>query len=193
MKIDFANMARSAFAFLTDDEGFCVVHSGGERVRFESKSVYVEVLFDAQRSFEVGVQIGLADSLGPGKERPFSLSEILRLRRIPDTDILEGAQATTKSVLGTLLAALARKTRDHARDFLSGDADSYRELASFRELETESYAQEQRLRYMRADADAAWTAKDYLAVIKAYGSSPSLLTASERKRLEYAKKQVAKR
>jgi hypothetical protein len=190
VKIDFENLTRSAFAFLSDG-GFRIVESDIGRVRFESERVYVEVLFDAQRSFEVGVQIGLVDALGPGKERPFSLPEILRLRRIPEAGRLDGAQATTANVLCDLLTALARNTRDHARDFLAGDANSYRELASFRELETGKYAQEQRLRYMRADADAAWASKNYPAVVKAYSSDPSLLTAAERKRLEYAQKHIA--
>lgn len=86
--------------------------------------------------------------------------------------------------------------REYCSDFLRGDfgswtrvVDCLEERGKLIELTRDGIAQEAELSAERELAQLAWSKKDFLEVITHYENIQSFLTASEKKKLEYAKKQ----
>ena len=83
--------ARKHFDFLTFEKGYKCVDSTPCRVRFESPTAFIELVFDGDRSYELGLLIGKTGSKNP----PFSIGDILRapLCRYPRDGWLDLAAA----------------------------------------------------------------------------------------------------
>ena len=85
---------------------------------------------------------------------------------------------------------LASAVRSVEGRLCSGDPVFYELMLSARQASSAEWRQSEELRAMRSKAEAAWKAKKYGEVVKAYGAEASHLTAVEKKRLEYAEKKV---
>lgn len=173
------------FDFLTT-AGYKCVESTPYRVRFESPTVFVEVVFDGNRSYELGLLIGTIGSENP----PFSIDEILRLRSAPEAHMLSLVQVTTREALATWVLKLADLLRTYGKDFIAGNKKCFDELALHRMKETQTYALDRDLRMARAEAETAWHKKDYQTVVKVLKPFRDALTASEAGKLEFAEKQI---
>lgn len=171
------------FNFLVSEKGFECTESTPYRVRFESVAVFIELVFDGHRSYEVGLLIGKINS----KNLPFSINEILRLRRAPESFLL--TQATTEKALAASVAKLAQALRIYGSDFIAGKESSFVEVEELRQRECRQYALDRDLRMARTKAEVAWHKKDYATVIKVLKPLRSALTASEVGKLEFAEKQ----
>lgn len=176
------------FGFLITEKGYTCTESNPYRVRFESPTVFVELVFDGNRSYELGLLIGKAGSENP----PFSIDEILRLRHAPEAGALSLVQVTTGEAMATWVAKLAEAFRAYGDDFIAGKERSFAELAEQRRKEVRDYAVERDLRMARTEAETAWHAKDYQAVVNALKPLRAALTATEVGKLEFAEKHCAK-
>src|SRR5947209_11927121 len=91
----------SHFAFLKA-KGYRRIQSTPYHVRFESPKTVVEVVFDGSRSYELGVLISRANAAGEHNP-PFTLEEILRLRRAPEAERLSLVQVTTRDAMASFV------------------------------------------------------------------------------------------
>lgn len=186
----FIDTVLQYFDQLAARHGLRCVSSTPAGVRFENEKVFLQVMFAAGGSFEVGVEIGEIQVSAEQPERPFNLSEVLRLHAAPDTTYVERLQATKPDVLINAIERLAVLTEKYAADLLDGNPSEFLLLGEFRDKDCAEYALSRDLRYAREDAEKAWVAKNHFAVVKAYKPLESELTAVERKRLEFSEKQL---
>lgn len=180
--------AERSFGFLLLERDYKCTESSPYRVRFESATVFVELVFDGDRSYELGLLVGKGDAYSP----PFSIDEILRLRRAPDAALFSLIQVTTDEAMAMWVQKLAEALRTHGGDFIARDSTSLAELADHRSKDARTHALELNLRAARADADAAWRKKDYWTVVKSLKPLRAALTAAEVGKLEYAESQCRK-
>lgn len=157
-------------------------------MRFESRTVFVELVFDGERSFELRLFVGKGDAYSP----PFSIDEILRFRGAPDAASFSLIQITTSLAMARWVQKLADALRTYGSDLLAGNSTSFAELANCRRKGARTYALREHLRAARADSDAAWRRKDYATVVKALKPLRAALTAAEVGKLEYAESRCRK-
>ena len=186
----FVDTAHRCFDPLASRHGLRCVSTAPASVRYENERVFLQVRFAAGGSFEVGVEIGEVQVSAANPERPFNLSEVLRLHAAPDSTYVERLQASRPDVLIEGIQRLAALTARHATGLLDGKASEFLLLGQFRDKECADYAISRDLRYAREDAEEAWAARNYPAVVKVYKPLRKELTAAERKRLEFAERQL---
>ena len=174
--------AERHFDFLVSERGYKCTVATSCRVRFESSTTFIELAFDGNRSFELGLLIKLASSKNP----PFTIDEILRLRHAPEAESFSLVQVTTSEALATWVEKLAQMFRIYGDDFVTGNERSFAKLAEQRQREAEHYTLERVLRTARVEAEIAWRSKDYESVIKALKPVRTALTATEVGKLEFA-------
>lgn len=189
MLIPFSKEARRHFDPVAQQFGLTSVVCTESSLRYENDKVFLNVNFDSARSFELGVEIGKKDARYPGP--PFDLAEVLRLRGVQDSLAVNALVVSDPSWLKDALARLADLTMKHASDFLTGNDLSFAQVAKWRNKESAELALASKLRYARADAEAAWIAKDFKKVVKALEPVEAHLSEAEKKRLDYSRKQVA--
>lgn len=189
MTLLFSAEARRQFDPVAQHFGLVCTISDEQGLRYENDNVFLEVNFDNGRSYELGVEIGKRHTRYPGP--PFSLAEILRLRGVQDAEFVSGLMISNESRLPDTLARLARLTLDHAADFLVGNDLSFAQVEKLRNKESAEFELESQLRYARSMVDVAWPARDYEAIVKALEPLEPHLSPSEKKRLEYSRKQLS--
>lgn len=172
------------FGFLVSDMGFTKTERTPCRVRFESPAVFVEMVFDGHRSYELCLWIGQLGSQAP----PFSIDEILRLRGAPDASSFSLVQVKTEAVAAAWLEKLAGALRLYGREFLAGNTKCFEEISEMRRREVQGYALDRELRSARAKAEAAWLSKDYAGVVQALQPLRGVLTPAEMAKVKYAQK-----
>lgn len=181
---------KQPFSFLVADLGFTCTACGPSRVRFESSTMFVELLFDGSRSYELSLWVGKSNVENCGIP-PFSLDEILRLCHSSEAERYSLVQVTTREMLAAWIAQFAEVLRTYGVDILTGDASLYAALQEQRHLEIERSALERDLRSARAEAESAWGKKDYAVMVKALKPFHNVLTTSEIRKLEFAEKRSA--
>lgn len=179
--------AKLHFDFLVSEKSYRCIESTPYWVRFESPTVFVELLFDGKHSYELRLlvgKIGAESSENP----PFSIDEILRLCRAPEAERFSLVQVTSRKTLASFVAQLSQMLRSYGADFIEGKEKRFTELSQQRRREVESYAFERDLRMARTEAESAWRKKDYDTFVKVLNPFRNALAASEVGKLEFAKK-----
>lgn len=184
---DFAAMASEVFGFL-EQRSFTYSWSGGYRVRFDSPVVFAVVVYDATRSYELGIEIGLQAGISHSVERPFMISEMLRAAGRSD---LGEATALIQAQAGEVrnrLEWLAGLLREHGSAFLCGDRALFEALDKQRDADCRAYAMRAELAKATREAGQAWQQGNYDEVVKQLEPLAAYLPASQQKRLEIARK-----
>ena len=187
--ISLAQFASRYFGFLETSYGFRCVLSSETAVRWETDGVFVQLRYDAHRSYEVGLEIGQltaeAARLGP----PFTLGEVLGLAGFALAD-RPFFQTSTEERLEAATREIARLLVQYGKKFLLNDAEAFKSLSRQREQDCTSYAEERNVTRMRTAADKAWHERDYKAVVDLYREQMERLTLAETKRYEIALKRT---
>lgn len=188
MEFIFLVTARRVFDPLADRFGMHYVSGSEWQLRYENDAAFLSIHFDNHRSYEIGVETGQLATQRP--ERPFNLSEVLRLRGVSSESDIDGFQVKNQTELDTALMRLARLTSTFASDFLRGNPRAFCELGKLRDLECQEYAKARDLRVARITAEQAWAESNYAKFIEICAPRISQLTNSEKKKLEYARKHL---
>jgi hypothetical protein len=188
--VNFGTAVITAFAFL-NDWGFRVVYSTELLVRFESNTRIIKV-FQERNSFEVGVEIGRWVDTDRGvREQSFSLADVVTKFGMHDVWEFREMSGRTQRSLNRALMRLARLTRKHAVDVLSGDDAPLDELSVENAVRGVSQREARRASDLRIRANEAWRRKEFREVVSIYseldhGLVTVALKAFERGRLDYA-------
>lgn len=187
---EFASLVREVFAFLEREYAFAFSWRSGYMVRFDSPRVFVTVVYDATRSYELGVEIGLRAGIEWNIERPFELWTILR--SVGQSELFEAKSAVQSrpSDLRKNLEKLADLVRQHASALLIGDIEAFRTLGRQWDADCAAYALETALRYARQNAEKAWKQGKYQEVVKELEPVADHLSPAEQKMLAIARKRV---
>lgn len=188
MTLHFKDYALASFRFLESDYSFTCVSAEEGRVRYESESVFVEVLFDGRRSFELDIGIGQRNVLHNGRERPFNMGEVLRAKGVEKAESYTFLQASTQERLQRAIERLSELLKKYGPELLKGSPFAFKSVAGLRVREGERYALDRDLKRIRREAQEAWKSKDFAKVVALYRPVEAHLSVSEVKKLEYADK-----
>jgi hypothetical protein len=186
MNAVFTKLARQSFDFLTH-EGFAEIDANAISITFASAAAIVAVNWDS-RSGELDVLFGL-----PSKVRQpalYSLTDILRMEGADEPERISPFQISQVDRLERFLNKLALDSRQYARPALNGDRMFFRRLEIFRSAEAKAAMLETELSRVRSDATKAWHRRDFTKLVSLYTSIKDHLSEAEKKKLEYAERQV---
>jgi hypothetical protein len=181
----FPDIAQRAFSFL-EDAGFHLVQREPARLRYETDRAVVTIEWDA-RSGEMNVFI----ESQPRKDEPrdvFSLSDLLAMEDVDVPERKMPFQVTDEDRIGPFLEKLAEDTRIHAQSAITGDRMFFHRLKAFRNAQSQGYMRDLTLRHVRSEAEKAWQERALDKVTALYTSIEEELTASEKAKLDYARK-----
>lgn len=187
---EFVSLAREAFAFLEREHSFTFSWEGGYIVRFDSPRVFVTVVYDATRSWELGVQVGLQVGIEYGIERPFELWTTLRAMGQAELPEAKSVIRSRASELPQNLERLAGLLRQYATNLLTGDIELFRLVGQQQDADNAAYALKTALSYARQNAEKAWKQRRYREVVRELESVEDHLSPAERKMLTIARKRV---
>jgi hypothetical protein len=190
MDLGFKEIAVKAFMFLETQYGFKCVESGQWSVRYESELVCISVYFDGARSFELGCSLERLNSSRSSCSNSLDLGDLLRYK----AGSVEGSsfQVTTKNALKKFTSLLAEKLGAYGHEILLGDNLVFDRVVELRDLANLDYAREGRLEEISHSLEIAWKAKKYQEVVELLAPAKKWLTATEVKKLEYARKHTNK-
>lgn len=183
----FSDAAMRAFAFL-ESAGFRLVSSQESELRYESTGVLLGVSWD-RRSGELDAFIGLRKK-NSIQEDAFSLTDILRMQSAESSESKIPFQVADESHLGPFLQRLAENVQTHAQPALAGDRMFFRRLDAFRGTQAQALSDDMNLRRVRSQVKEAWHRQELGRVIDLYASIENHLTPSEKKKLDYAKRNL---
>lgn len=165
--------------------GFDGVSSKQGSFKFDSDKLTVELTHDPY-SYEI--DIAIAHKHVPG--RAHTLLDLVRT--IPD----EGGkpqsffQASSSKRVADCVREISRLLETYGHDILRGDEAAYLKMAERAHLASAEYTAEVVDAPIRQAAEQAWQAKNYVDVVKHYGSLAGQLTQVELSRIAYARKQA---
>lgn len=184
---NFASTVHDVFGFLVE-HSFVDSWKGGYCVRFDSPKVFVSVVYDATRSYELGIEIGLQVGISHSVERPFTISEICRATGHPDLGEATALVQARPSEVRERLLWLAGLLREHGAALLEGDRVWFGALDRQRDADCNAYAAQTKLAQATREALKAWQQGKYGEVVRKLEPVEEYLPASEQKRLEIARK-----
>jgi hypothetical protein len=158
-------------------------------VRFESKSVFVEV-YHGRASYEIGIDIGRRD-----RAERYGLDYIV-FRAGEGAWSAEGFgrgtmfQVSSREGVQQFVPKVAELLKKYGERFLRGDPEFYDELAKANERASADYTRRQLIEGVRKKANSAWAEKNYRRVVDLYQPLREDLTEIESRRLAYAEKQM---
>jgi hypothetical protein len=188
MSLLFSSEARRQFDPIAKKFDLICVAVSEQFVRYENDKVILIVNFDSTRSYELEVEIGKKNTQYSGPA--FSLAEVLRLRGVQDAEFVSGLMISNEERLPDVLSRLAKLTINHASDFLMGIEFSFMQIEKMRTEESAEFELASQIRLAKSDADAAWSVKNYEAIVKVLKPLEQYLSLAEKKRLEYSQKQL---
>lgn len=205
--LGFAEVVLSCFSFL-EARGFERVRVEPTFVRYESDRAFVNV-YHGRSSYELGVEVGQlngrlsaqpteppdADTsfvIGhPNPEDRFTIWEIARYSGAPEVTESTFFQASSADRVRSLVPKLAELVQRYAGPALQGDATFLERVREMRSEESRRYRKEGELQRVRMATAEAWGRRDFRRVVDLLEPFQGDLTASEVKKLQYAKDQLA--
>lgn len=188
MNVSFAREAKYRFDPLAKKFGLSFVTSNEREVRYESNQVLLKVNFDNGRSFELGVDIGKKDGRYPGP--PFSLQEILKLRKAEEAGSIYSFLAINEEKFKNILDRLTNLTVKYAADFLLNGEFSFMQIEKFRNRESDELELAAQLNHARSLAIEAWSTRDYAFIVREFSPIETHLSPEEKKLLESARQEL---
>lgn len=186
----FKEAARAAFDPIADRYHMVFHETHAGSVEYDNNTVRLSIGYDYGRSCELSVSISIMSG-EIAEMRSGDLGEILGMKGAAEADMVSKLQIADENNLRPFLLMLAELLMEHAAEFLKGSRDAFKQLAQYCDQRNHRYSLEQRLSYVRADAEKAWKAHNYGGVIRALESIKNHLTPAELLRLDYARKKDA--
>jgi hypothetical protein len=189
IKLGFTPAVLSSFHFLIEDYKFKCVKTDVTFVRYESKSMFVNI-YHGRISCEIGVEIGKLEEDPSIQENWYTIGEILDTVGVRKDLKFTFFQSSDKDVIKKLLGKLAEYVKNYAEPMLNGDLEMLEKVQALRKEKSDAYIKEMNLRPIREMADIAWRQRDYVKFVGLYSSVEDDLTSVELKKLEYARKKI---
>ena len=163
-------------------------------IRLDGPEVFVGIAYDAHRSREVLMHLGLQKGLTHPVERPLELAELLRIvghYELPEVE--DEVVAATDTEVGGALSRLAELLSTYGHDALRGDRAFFARLDKQRDLDCYRYTYDRPLDNASRAACVAWSKGQCEAAVSLLRPFQERLTASERSMLEEAEERSKER
>lgn len=184
--LGFSELVQSAFEMVALEHGLRLVEALETLVRYESERIFLNI-YHGRRSYEIGVEVGL---LSDGGDERYRLPDVLAAILGPDHAHRTYLQASSPEALATCVRESAALVEQYYAPLLEGIPEVWDKVAASTAEASRQYTKQVVQQPVREAADSAWKRKDYRKVIDLYTSIIEDLSATERKRLGYAKKHV---
>lgn len=181
--IDFNGKVKRIFDFLIREEGFNLVTEDVTFIRYESHLVFIN-FYHGRSSYELGVEMGLLVE----EDTVFRLPTIIAALA-PDYTGQVVFQAGEPKIVEECLLKISALIKKYCVSLLNGDKTEWTKVSIQQQLNSQKLHEEYTINPVKEDAERAWKEKRYKDVVKLYSSVEHYLTNTEKKRLEYAKKQ----
>ena len=188
MDLGLPKIVTKEFAFLEYEYDFECVEAGSWLVRYENDTVFINIHFDGNRSYEFGCELGRKDDLRGSLKVPFDIGEIIRSKERSKKNIRSSFQVTNSGSLKKFTKELSYIVKHYAQEFLTGSNTAFHQAADFRDKECVEYALETDLKLMRSELASAWQNRDFKKVVELLVPLEGNLKQSEIKKLKYALK-----
>jgi hypothetical protein len=175
------------FEFLERDHGFQLPRLAevgyAKSMRYESPKIYVSLTYGPP-AYEVGISFGRVgiddqpDAYGFNQGDLVSLNSCAGWRWNP----------TSQDPFVASISEFARLLRECGHAALQGDQSVFEEMKQRRDAAVQAWHKEERVKSVRTQVERAWQEKNFNQVLALYKSIESMLTPSEKKRLEYARR-----
>jgi hypothetical protein len=188
--LGFVEAVESSFAFLVSDHGFTLTQVEPTYMRYKTEDVFL-VVYHGRSSCEIDVEIGQIVKNPDQIEVSYSMGEIIEFAGASKETGYTYFMATTPENVLMHVRTLAEYTKKYALNVLAGDQQTWDDLEKTRRKISNLITREYKLKAVRRDVDSAWREKNFPRVVELYGSVEEDLAASEKKKLEYARKRLA--
>lgn len=185
----FEDEVKSHFNFLEQQFGFRlnqIKQVGYAKViRFESPLIYVN-LFYGPPAYEPAIsfgRIGIDDAPGAYS---FDQGDLVLVKNCANW---KWNPAYPNHLVG-LISEFARLLMECGSSCLKGDQVVFEEMKARRDSAVKVWHQKEKANRIRKEALSAWNRKDYGAVVSLYETIRDMLTETEHRKLDYAKKQL---
>lgn len=178
-------------AVLTNCEELIAAHGfrlrdGDEScVALDSSSVIISFAYDRVRAFELNVSIATKSKEEAGTI-PFSLGEVMREFNVPRSKERSYLQSSSLEQVAIFVRDVCEALIQYCKPILDGDAAAFERVRAGRAIASKQYTLELRLAGIRKEVDEAWRTKDYSKYRALLAGLESVLSESEKKKLEFA-------
>ena len=186
----FREIVLELFAPIVSKYEYNLVESNESYVQFASNKTSIQLNYDERRSFEV--DLGFSEYVNGECVRkiPFNLGEVFRECNVPAADTNSHFQSSDILKVYEFLTAVAEKLSEYCSCVLSGDPICFDALSKRRSTESVAYTRTVQLDSVRGKAMRAWENKKYQEFFSLFIDFKDVLSEPERRKLEYAEKQV---
>lgn len=191
MDLGFENAVKISFLFLEKEYGFKCIESGPYFVKYQSLDVYVSLVFDGDRSYELYCQIGRNDNYRDTGMLPIDLADVINFYLQPHTKYIF-CRATDEECLMRYINEYSTYLLEYGKELLNGSRDVFNEIAMFRDNLTERYAKDNDLRQLEVELDRAWKNKNFKNIVELLEPVQENIPVLFQKKLIYAKKMLSK-
>lgn len=183
--VGFRDVVIAGCKKLICEYGFRLRNGGESYVEIESNNVVISFAYDRVRAFEVNVGIGLK-SMEESGGIPYNLGEVMRQFNVPRSEERSYLQSSSLERIADFVNEACEALIEHCKPILVGDQVAFESVRSKRAGESKRYTLEIGLDSIRKEADEAWRAKDYAKYRGLLTGFESVLTESEKKKLEFS-------
>lgn len=167
---DFYNICIKHFGFLIEEYSFHIVKSENFVTLFENENIFLKVVFDSQRSYEVDVYLGEVNSLTRDYVTSYDLRGLIELVDGHEESVYKVIQITNLNDLDKFIKILASIANKYIEQLILKSEDYFSKLSSLRICKEEEYAEKTQLARIRKSVHHAWGNKDYQSVVNLLGS-----------------------
>lgn len=190
----YEKIAKANFAFLTEKYEFRL--SNIEKIdgryivlQYLSKKVFVNFYYGSP-SFELDFSIGRIGIEDKPDNDGFTSGDMVFLSDDAKWVGYKLYSAYTYENLCRCLPKLAELIKSCGVSCLKGDALSYERMLFEKKRKVNQWCNEQELKQARKAASVAWKNKDYFQFIEIFEPVVNVLSPSEKKKLEYARRHL---
>ncbi|MBL4907259.1 MAG: hypothetical protein JKX94_07400 [Sneathiella sp.] len=190
----YENLVKSSFAFLVEGYGFEI--SNIERIgnsyialKYLSNKVFVNLYYSSPR-FELDFYIGRVGIEDKPDKDGFTSNDLLFLSDDARWIDYKLYSAHSYENLRKCLPMLAELLKVCGANCLKGESSVYEKALFEKKRNINQWGKEQELKQAKKAASEAWKNKDYNRFIEVFEPVANELSASEKKKLNYARKHL---
>jgi len=180
--LKFPENVEDNFSFLEKEYDYVIKNREQTFVKYESNTIFINIFHDIV-STELVLEIGLIKS---GKIHGYGFGSLLRISNPEEFNNFKYPMTSEFEEVKKGLAEFADLLKVYGKKALRGDSNTFEKLQN----DIDRCRNEMNASYVRPQASAAFREKDYKKAVQLYLSMETCLSASERKKLKYARKKL---
>lgn len=190
----YENLITQSFSFLIEDYGFEIsniekINDNFIVLKYLSDKVFINFCYGAP-AFELDFCFGRVGIEDKSNRDGFTSHDLLFLSDDPRWEGYKLYSAYSYENLRTCLPHLAELLKVCGVDCLKGEPSSYEKILFEKKRSIGKWGKEQELKQAKKLASEAWRIKDYKKFIEVFEPVANELSASEKKKLNYACKHL---